>query len=102
MIFDHSYFQEVTSEDAELQQELLARFQTTLESCTHRLQQESDNWTATLHELRGASMAMGALELAKHCQTGEHHTPENPQEYLEQLSQLANNTVETIRTSLAA
>lgn len=102
MIFNQEYFQEITDGDTYLQQELLTRFQSTLASCSRRLERDISCWSATLHELRGSAMAMGAQELADHCQAGEHQTLENQQEYLARLHQIAGNTVETIRRSLAA
>lgn len=97
-LFDLAYLREMTDGDASLEQELLRRFEQTIRKCLQQLSssEEAGQWKATLHELRGASMAMGASNLSKFCASGENAPPLSADERQTYLTALSDKTMLTL------
>jgi HPt (histidine-containing phosphotransfer) domain-containing protein len=96
---DLDYLRETTDGDAELEQELLHRFEATIARCLGTLNADISQASAALHELKGAAAAMGANPLADLC-TMLEITPENLATQLPALTQLAQATLSSLKAVL--
>lgn len=101
-LFDPTGLREMTDGDPTIEQALLKEFEGTLDRCLHTLSAEnaSEQWRATLHELKGASASMGAMALAEACRMGEADNLDR-KHYLYALHKLARETREALGAEIA-
>lgn len=96
-LFDIHHLRSLTDGDQVLEKELLDAFRGTTARCLAKIDFHSiDNWQITLHELRGASAAVGGVRLSDHCaeRNWERLTLVERREFLLQLHEIANDMLD--------
>ncbi len=101
-LFDNNILHNTTSGDKTIELALLERFETTVNNCLMQLNPSlpDKQWQNILHELAGASLAIGATALAKACDMGMNNLLDKSH-FLSSLHKLANETKIELHNSLA-
>ena len=106
MLFDINYLRENTGGDAELEHELLTRLTQTITRCLSTLEgADNTEWKASLHEMRGAALAMGANHLGELCGESEHqplHNKDTKKQVIQALHKTAEATLQEMQRLLSA
>jgi HPt (histidine-containing phosphotransfer) domain-containing protein len=104
-VFNLETLRDITEGDAELEQDIYARFQSTVQRClaTSRDVSSASAWETVLHELRGAASAIGAEKLAAWCAEYEKHYAAVEAEklrFVDALFVLATDTLAAVEAEL--